>query len=287
MTADPNPNQGSETMGTRTKQLGFTLVELLVTITIITMLAGLTLGAIHLARQTAREASTRALITKLDRVIMQRCESYMTRRVAIRTRGLQPAEAARMRLEAMRDLMRMELPERWNDITYPPITDIKRPALTQMYLIKYKANEPSAEFGPAECLYMIIAMGTPDAMEHFRESEIGDADGDEWPEFHDGWGRPIMFLRWAPAFTAFSEIQTPEDHDPFDTRNIDPGAFHLIPLIYSGGRDKQYDLEVNETYIYEGDPYASGAGRPVDNPQNPDGSLNHHDNIHNHAMSQK
>src|SRR5512144_1810865 len=58
----------------------FTLVELLVTIVIITLLAAIALGAINSARQTAREAKTKALIAKLNQIIMQRYESYTTRR---------------------------------------------------------------------------------------------------------------------------------------------------------------------------------------------------------------
>jgi prepilin-type N-terminal cleavage/methylation domain-containing protein len=276
---------------------GFTLVELLVTISIIALLAGLTLGALQAARQTAREARTKALIAKLNQVIMQRYDSYLTRRVPISTRGLAPNEAARRRLDALRDLMRMEMPERWSDVytSTPGGTphqyswgSIPRPALSQMYLAKYTQNQPSAEFGPAECLYMIVALGSPEAMENFNESEIGDADGDGWPEFHDGWGRPIMFLRWAPGFTGLSEIQTGKDHDPFDTRQLESDAYHLIPLIYSGGPDKEYDIEVSKNYVYQGDPYAKTASPPPGTPVDEDGDgLNHFDNIHNHYMSQE
>ena len=75
----------------------------------------------------------------------------------------------------------------------------------------------------AEMLYMIVSMGSPEAMEQFNQSEIGDTDGNGWPEFLDGWGRPIFFLRWAPGFSPYSDIQTmadpiKHDHDPFDPR---------------------------------------------------------------------
>jgi len=229
-------------------------------------------------------------------VIMQRYESYLTRRVPIRTLGLPPNEAARRRLDAIRDLMRMEMPDRWSDVYTTSASgtphryawgSIPRPALSEMYLARYTQKEPTGEFGPAECLYMIIALGMPEAMENFNPSDIGDADGDGFPEFQDGWGRPIMFLRWAPGFTGVSEIQINDPvnhHDPFDTRHVDPAAYHLIPLIYSGGRDKEYDIEVNKTYVYDGSPYDSGAGTPLD--EDGDG-LNHYDNIHNHYMAQE
>ncbi len=272
------------------------------TVTIIGLLASLTLGALQATRQSALEHNTKALIAKLDQVIRRRCDSYETRRVPVWTRGLQPQEAAQRRLDALRDLMRMELPDRWTDVynssdaDFPGETpyqyawgSIPRPALSQVYLSKYKANQPSPEFGPAECLYMIVAVGSPGAMENFSPKEIGDADGDGWPEFHDAWGQPIMFLRWAPGFTAESDIQSEEKDpetgayrqpDPFDPRDLSSG-YHLIPLIYSAGRDKKYDIEVNKKYAYEGDPYASGAGMPVD--EDGDGP-NHFDNIHNHSQ---
>ena len=62
---------------------GFTLIELLVTITIIGILAGISLGAIRYARIATAEAKTKATIAKLNALVMQRYESYMTRRVPI------------------------------------------------------------------------------------------------------------------------------------------------------------------------------------------------------------
>jgi hypothetical protein len=56
----------------------------------------------------------------------------------------------------------------------------------------------------AECLYMMVSTIRDDrgaAMDFFKEDEIDDVDGDGMPEILDGWGRPIMFLRWAPGFT--------------------------------------------------------------------------------------
>jgi prepilin-type N-terminal cleavage/methylation domain-containing protein len=280
---------------------GFTLTELLITITIITMLAALSLGGLQAARQVARKAKTRALIVKLDQVITERYESYLTRRVPIRTQGVAPKIAAQMRLDAIRDLIRMEMPERWNDIAYGPWAfsggPIEEPPLHRLYRERYQptgAPKPlaTAEFGPAECLYMIVSMGIPGAMEHFSQTDIGDVDGDGFPEFLDGWDRPIMFLRWAPGFSPtaqhpeLSEIQSGDpvaDHDPLDTRQVDANAYHLIPLIYSGGPDKQYDLQITKDYHYAGDPYANGDGAPLD--EDGDGP-GHYDNIHNHHMGQ-
>ena len=77
---------------------GFTLVELLVTITIMGMLAAMTLGAMQVSRRMAAEYATKATITKLNNIIMQRYESYLTRRLPINVAGFPPPFAAQYRL---------------------------------------------------------------------------------------------------------------------------------------------------------------------------------------------
>src|SRR5262249_21690200 len=102
------------------------------------------------------------------------------------------------------------------------------------------------------------ACGDGEARTLFLESSIGDTDGDGAPEFLDGWGHPISFLRWAPGFDSPLQqnaisLGTPTSaawlqaattgHDPFDLFRVDPAAFRLVPLIYSGGRDESTGLE--------------------------------------------
>ena len=291
----------SRRLPTRT---GFTLVELLVTITSIGILAGIVMGALNAARQAARVAKTKSTIAKLDRIIMRRYEEYATRRVPISTSGLPPKQAARDRLDALRDLMRMEMPERWNDITNGPVSDIPWPALTKRYLVQYNrvynSTDPAivGKGSAAECLYMIVATGSAEDREQFNESEIGDTDGDALLEFIDGWGTPIRFLRWAPGFED-SDIQPTilppgnmeamqaaalTDHDPFDTHGVDPDAYHLVPLIYSYGPDKQPGINTN---------FSSAPGINIADPFSdlavgePDGTGDHYDNIHNHHIEQR
>ena len=85
------------------------------------------------------------------------------------------------------------------------------PAIGLLYYNRL-ANQPpkvngvlqtNGQNGPAELLYMIVSMGSPEAMEQFNSSEIGDTDNNGYPEFLDGWGRPIFFLRWAPGFSTW------------------------------------------------------------------------------------
>lgn len=300
---------------------GFTLVELLTVITIIGMLAGLSLGALYSARESARVAKTRATIAKLDMILQARYEEFQSRRVPIKTRRVPPKVMAELRLQILRELIRMEMPDRLTDVTYPrhgtdknrtdisatftvtvgSITEqVERPALNKRYFRQiYDMNATdgsllmSEKFAPAELLYLIV-MSDPEAREQFQETEIGDNDEDGFFEFIDGWGRPIMFLRWAPGFR--SDLQTGDvenDHDPFDSRRIDTAAFRFVPLIYSGGADKEFGIETEN----EADPWVfqfgvgarTSVGRVYTEPSaviigRSDGTDTHYDNIHNHQL---
>jgi prepilin-type N-terminal cleavage/methylation domain-containing protein len=283
------------------RRSGFTLVELLVVVAIIAIMATLVMGGINIARESAREARTKALIMKIHDIIMQKYDAYLTRRVPVDTAGLTPRQAAEVRLKAIRYLMMMEMPERFNDINKTAATatvDVgygkKMPwsSLAVLYGMKLAGQQPKETYGPAKCLYMVVTMGSPEAREMFNDSEIADVDGDGWPVFVDAWGNPIMFLRWAPGFRdaggSLSDIQTFDpvnDHDPFDPLNTEQGAYKLTPLVYSAGRDRHYCLEINKGYTYAGNPQGSNAGVPA---ADPDGKSNmYSDNIHNHHIEAK
>lgn len=242
---------------------GFTLVELLVTITIIGILASVALGVMGMAKETARVARTRALVAKIDRVIAELWQSYQTRRV----RGL-PVTANRLLnyrylVNARRELMRMEMPDRWSDVTdnlgatpiqpratSPFLPNV--PGKTYSYLsraneAKRKGATPEQilQNGSAELLYLIVA--TSPYADEFNDRDRGDADGDGLLEFHDAWGRPIGFLLWPAGYIASNnadtEIMDPTVPDPFDTlKVVEGGDYAMYPLIYSAGPDGIYDI---------------------------------------------
>ena len=102
---------------------------MLVTITILAILVSFVYGAMAEAEKTAKINKTKATIAKLHRLIMVRYESYKTRRIPIDLYyngdtpiSLSPAEMANVRLEAIREIMRQELPEQLADITVHPTT---------------------------------------------------------------------------------------------------------------------------------------------------------------------
>ncbi|MCP4546698.1 MAG: type II secretion system protein [bacterium] len=302
----------------------FSLTELLVVISIIGMLAGISLGALYSARETGRKAKTKATITKLDMIIQAKYAEFFSRRMPIQNRRIPPDAMAELKFRVLQEIMRMEMPDRARDIVFPrrevepslALTDaapvdilaevkplasyaansrsdqyfidiqgrfspmkpsfanvsgFQRTALGKRYFRRVVGSSflTSTNFDSAECLYMII-QADPEAREQFQPGEIGDADEDGFFEFHDGWDRPIMFLRWAPGFAGESDLMSgdgAQDLDPMNPRRIGdlyadagkwtrPGndlTFRLVPLIYSGGPDKKYGIN-----SHHGDPSDPG-----------------------------
>lgn len=277
---------------------GFTLVELLVVMVILSILSSMVLMALSNTQASARDARTRGTITKLDALIMAKWETYQTRRVPLKnvSGNTDRKSFAQKRLFALRELIRQEMPDQHTDISIDPATDTSgrkynyikyRTSASLAYFNIFKKATRDIQYQSAECLYLIVAHGLndPDALSQFNESEINDVDGDGLKEFIDGWGNPISFLRWAPDF--ISPIQEPDPSkpgyqpDPLDPMKQTSGrSFALYPLIYSAGPDRRLDIENRRND--PNNPYEAGLGAWNDVPN--DGENNSLDNITNHEL---
>ena len=215
---------------------GFTLVELLAVTVIIAILASLTTLAMNSSVQAAKEAKTRGTILKLDTALQQIYESYEDKfenifssnhEANLRNQvggGVPNDEFQRIvgkaKLHFIRDLMRMEMPIDWNEVNFndatttdgpisiAPTTNtysiwVEKPRVLDFYRDAYTntgAANINTRLASAELLFLVVMNLNPEALESFHESEIGDIDGNGLFEFHDAWGNPIQYLRWAPAF---------------------------------------------------------------------------------------
>jgi prepilin-type N-terminal cleavage/methylation domain-containing protein len=258
------------------RRRAFTLTEMLVVIMIIALLSSMVLVAMASVQEQTREKRTRAQIARLHELLMAQYESYQTRRVPTqRQLGESRFNSAVQRVNAIRELMRMELPDRMTDISDEPAL-FPRPAISWAYLRRIpKADESdptnvdnwywTSPYQEAECLYMIVSrirVGDENGLEFFSENEIGDIDNDGMPEIHDAWGNPIQFLRWAPGFQ--SPLQpvamrlggpqepTPVNHDPLDPMEVYGDTFALYPLIFSAGPDGKYQINLDDYVVQNG-----------------------------------
>jgi prepilin-type N-terminal cleavage/methylation domain-containing protein len=231
----------------RHRRRGVTLVELLITMTIISILAGLILGVASVAGEKARENQTRHVVQRIHQLLMERYDSYKTRRVRLsnsaqqqldlafknRPAAQQGKAIAEARLYAMREMMLMEMPDRWSDVYLadletasvpgqpiylagtdgrPARTELANVYLRRLLTIMNGANPPDVdtllENQGAECLYLVVTLATGDgeARGFFGENSIGDTDEDGALEFLDGWGNPISYLRWAPGLDSLIQL---------------------------------------------------------------------------------
>lgn len=296
------------------QRFGFTLVELLAVTVIIAILAGLTTLATTSAMRSAREAKTRGTISKLDAAIQEIFEEYEEKfeSISFNDTGLDGKQINAVRLHLIRDLMRMEMPCQWCEVvdgftaqnpgagSFPkairaPFTlscnsrnfQLDTPRVLEIYRKvfndNFDANKwPNPLTASAELLFLVIMNLNPEALSSFNDSEIGDSDGNGLFEFHDAWGTPILFLRWAPAFPGSDrqpDVITPSGYplgnvgkwndgpsnwdnldeslqeamsnavqrysDPFDQDGMYNNWF-LYPLVYSAGADKVDDIHHEE-----------------------------------------
>ncbi|WP_442482443.1 type II secretion system protein [Aeoliella sp. SH292] len=220
---------------------GFTLVELLIVISIIAILSAMLLGVAATSAEQARGSRSKSMVAKINSLVMQQYDTYKDRRAPVKSslQGKRSIDQAKYRLSALRELMKMEMPDRWSDVLLGQVpSDPKNATFRDPDFLA--PNEGSTFKGPtpiietyrrqyfamananvsrddilanesAECLYLFVMHATSDgeARGLFNESSIGDTDGDGAYEFLDGWGNPISFIRWPAGFDSSKQNNVP------------------------------------------------------------------------------
>lgn len=234
----PTPQQPAP--GRVDSRRAFSLVEVLVTVAVILTLAAMSMGAVSVASGSGKKVRTRAIIAKLDAIIMAQFESYAGRSVEA------TSDAARG--EALRALARGDLPDHWS--TVAALAAKPESELTphqRAYVAVWKSVDQAqvvVDNASPECLFLsVMHGGLADCLDcDALRIEVGDTDNDGMPEFLDAWNRPIGFVH-AP-----SGLRLPFDSTanffstalPFDpVVATSPGARGglMRPLIVSAGTD--------------------------------------------------
>lgn len=293
----------------------FTLVELLVSIAIIGVMAGMVLYTLAGAQQDALRNKTKVTLEKINAVILERWEGYRYRSVKLpvppealqsrwstalgkQHRWISPRQVATMRSLFLKDMIRMEMPDSYWDLAYTPtdlnlqltrddgtqfMSNFKGPPSREYNILRnyfgmrsvleidlaatqLPASKPSPSwsdsYASAECLYAIVAHSTTgggSALESFGPSEIGDVDGDGFPEFIDAWGEPISWIRWPAGYASELNLgymaTSPDAFDPLRTAaqwndtTLTQKPWTVVPLIVSAGPDRQFGIDPNDNHF--------------------------------------
>jgi prepilin-type N-terminal cleavage/methylation domain-containing protein len=254
---------------------GFSLVELLVVMSIMVVLLGLVSAAVSGARASQKKQATRLLLAKLDTIIQQQMASYAARVVppppdangdgSITQADLPSgwSKAAYRSWYIRRNLISGDLPDRWSDVaalasgTVPlsvsgtaklPVTSPQRTyAAVWTSLSNQQRSDAHQQYAGAECLFMIVMQGgIADCIDcgELRTAERGDKDEDGLFEFWDAWGNPIGFILWPaglqlPGGSGQSFFSGSRALETFPAARPSP-TLGMRPLIYSAGPDGEY-----------------------------------------------
>lgn len=194
------------TTSPRRSRQGFTLLELLVVIALITLLTGILVVSIGRFTVIAKERATQALIAKLHAQVQQRVEELARKRTTpqfIETAknvsfGAPVADPAARQVLHLKSEQRRYFPQSFADVN---AADFAKDFSSSHATTPFDQTKHRAETESSEMLYYFLTRGralgaeTMDA-DAFGKSEVADTDGDGLPEFIDAWGKPLRFYRW-------------------------------------------------------------------------------------------
>ena len=237
---------------------GFTLVELLVVIVIVSLLSALTLGALRTGGIRAKEDSARSFIVHISDSLLELFEELDDQGFSQRITGPPYGRSY---------AIRWQLPTTKSDAMHTVGGQPDPPFGSTYNTYAQSISVGSTE--SAQCLYMIMTQTGyfADFLETLHGTQVADTDGNGLNEFVDTWGTPIR-LEFTPAIPepdenvnmvleAFGSANQ-EDHNGNNVRDTTAVlSIQNLPVIRSAGVDQEFGTDddivsidlVNEIFI--------------------------------------
>jgi prepilin-type N-terminal cleavage/methylation domain-containing protein len=252
-----------KTTSRRTARAGFTLVELLVVIGIITLLAAILVVAIGRAGTIAKEQATAATIRKISNQVQERLEALD--RLKSQPQWAQDAQAFAALYDISFDQAKVLLLKFRMKRLFPQrFADMDPHELSQQIVnnpqYPYDGSKHIEETESSELLYYALTRGaalgipTVDPAE-YKSSEVADTDGDGLLEFVDAWGKPLRFYRWPTRLFANGTWDTSAT-PPLPVIDRTRGATVLFKDLPPSDADLRKDQDDPTLLLYDANPNA-------------------------------
>lgn len=193
---------------------GFTVIELLVVVTIIAILMSIVISIVGAFLTQARDASTKSTLGKVQGLANQRAMAL--NRLLLR-RGAVTTTDATQKVLASKQVQIRFFPQRIAELSASD-----QPALYAAYQNQFSiqnlalydpTQDPKANLRSSEILYNFLTQANvlgdaPVSTDAFSASEVQDTDNNGLPEFVDAWGQPLRFYRWPTRFFRSRGLQS-------------------------------------------------------------------------------